>query len=56
MPPATHILQAHSAVTVDQAAAVWEEELKVSRYAADLQQLPTQGKHISPNPKARREF
>ena len=42
--------QAHEAVTVAEAAAVWEEDRRVSRYAADLPQLPAEGKHISPNP------
>ncbi len=44
-------MQAHESVSVSEAAAVWEEERRVSRYAADLPQLDPEGKKISPNPK-----
>ncbi len=30
---------------------MWEEERRVSRYAADLPQLSCEGKRISPNPR-----
>ncbi len=38
-------------MSVTEAAAVWEEERRVSRYAAELPQLSSEGKRISPNPK-----
>ncbi|KAJ9512241.1 hypothetical protein QJQ45_012796 [Haematococcus lacustris] len=44
-------INAHESAAVAEASGVWEEERRVSRYAADLVQLDTAGRKVSPNPK-----
>ncbi|KIY96955.1 ubiquitin carboxyl-terminal hydrolase 5/13 [Monoraphidium neglectum] len=41
---------AHESATTQETVSAWEEERRVSKYAAGLEQLDT-GKRISPNPK-----
>ncbi|GBF95360.1 ubiquitin carboxyl-terminal hydrolase [Raphidocelis subcapitata] len=43
-------VMAHESVTAQETVAAWEEERRVSKYAAALEQLDT-GRRISPNPK-----